>query len=165
LGCVCGNTENPCSSKPRQSNNVLPAQRVLRRFRTERRTYQQTWILQLLLVQSYSSLDVTECPASVNSSVTLPAPRPSSLSKEEKVINASSINHLDVTTSTNTSLVPPYGLTTSLITPTLDSRSEPSLHHLLPLQHHFSFLSRPSSILGKSKGCKSQITPQTRRFQ
>jgi hypothetical protein len=53
-----------------------------------------------------SSLDVTDCPVPVNSSVTFPAPPPSSLSKEGKVIDASSINHLDVTTSTGHSLVP-----------------------------------------------------------
>ena len=53
------------------------------------------------------SLHVTECPASVNSSVTFSVPLPSSLSKDQKVIDASSINCLDISTSTAPSLVPP----------------------------------------------------------
>jgi hypothetical protein len=59
----------------------------------------------LMFGKPNSSLDVTEFP-SVNNSVIFPAtPRPSSLSNEEKVIDASSINHCN-TTSTGPSLVP-----------------------------------------------------------
>ena len=53
-----------------------------------------------------SSLNVPEYPVPVNHSTTFSAPLPSSLSKEEKVIDATSINHLDTATSTAPSLVP-----------------------------------------------------------
>jgi hypothetical protein len=51
------------------------------------------------------SLDVTEYPAPVNSPVTFSAPRPLPLSKEEKVIDAPSINHHN-NTSTDRSIIP-----------------------------------------------------------
>jgi hypothetical protein len=54
-----------------------------------------------------SSLNVPECPVSVNHSVTFPAPPLAlSLSKEEKVIDATSVSHPNIAPSTAPSLVP-----------------------------------------------------------
>jgi hypothetical protein len=77
-----------------------------------------------------SSLDVTECSAPINSSVTFPATLPSCLSKEEKVIDASSINHSHITS----------------IDPSLDVTEYPA-----PVNGSVTFPAPPPSLLKEGK--------------